>query len=161
MSKLLNTFYSDVFSATVVEKEVKEKPWHKVGVKTREIVFSSPKYLAYFLKEKCKPNDQLSVTITNKKPKRSENQNRFLWLYYSVIAKESGNSEIEVHEWAKSACMPSRIVKVFGDPVRMKQSTTELTVNEFNEFISKIQERTGVPIPDTTDFNLTGGFRER
>lgn len=104
---------------------------------------------AYFKNQlnKFQVGTAVSVYITDKKPKRTENQNRYYWLYVGMIAAETGNDQDELHELFKGKFLTEKIVYVLGEPVRMKKSTTELSVTDFSEFISKIEVLTGILAP--------------
>lgn len=97
-------------------------------------------------------DEEIGLEVIEKKSKRSEQQNRYLWLYYGVISKETGYTEEEIHEWAKGTCLPTSIKEIFGNKVRVKKSTTGLTISEMMEFIINIETKTGILTPDTTDF---------
>ncbi len=95
---------------------------------------------------------EIGLEVTEKKSKRSEQQNKYLWVYYNQIARETGYTTDEVHEWAKGACMPNEIKEIFGDKTRIKKSTTELSKGEMVEFIINIEQKTGIQAPDTTEY---------
>lgn len=95
---------------------------------------------------------EVRLEVTEKKSKRSEEQNRYLWLYYNIISAETGYTPLEIHEWAKSACLPTEVKEIFGDKTRIKKSTTALTKGEMVEFIINIESKTGIPSPDTTQY---------
>jgi hypothetical protein len=142
MSRLLNTYKSESFVGKIVEVEG--------GWRVR---LNDEKYYRHFLK-KLKLGDTVTVTLTNRRPKRTENQNRYYWVYLSIIAEQTGHEPEELHELFKATCLPSKIVTVLGDQVRMKTSTTDLTVNDFCEYILKIEAKSGVPAPDSREWSL-------
>lgn len=138
MATLVHTYTTKNFSAHVETID---------GVKSLKI-----EHEPYFRTEinKFKEGEKLSVSVTSKKPKRSEAQNRYLWgVYYPEIAQETGHSIEEIHEWAKGKFLTDKIVEVMGDKVRIKKSTTDLSVVAFGEFIMRIESETGVQAPPT------------
>ena len=120
----------------------------------RQIEFLSDRYYQYYLRTQLDVGDKVSVNITNKKPKRTIRQNSFLWAYYTLIAQDTGHSPEEIHEWAKGKFLPSKVVDVMGDKVRMKASTTDLSVSEFIEYVMKIEAETGIVMPPLENWDL-------
>jgi hypothetical protein len=118
----------------------------------RKVQLSAPMHYRHFLNTICKIGDFVSLYITNKRPKRSEQQNRYYRLYLSLIALSSGHTEDELHTWAKGKFLTQSVKEVFGDKIREIRSTTDLTIGQFCEYLIKIEEATGIPLPDTTPF---------
>ena len=81
-------------------------------------------------------------------PKRSDSQNRYLWFYYEIIAKETGENADDLHELFKRTLLPPVFKTVRGQELKLPRSTTELSKPEFNDFLDKIAALTGVPLPD-------------
>ncbi len=141
MSKI-PTYKSQMFAGTIVEK---------YGV--RSFAMNDERRYRHFLLTICKPGDEVSMYMTNKRPKRSNQQNNYYHLYLSLIALSTGNDEEDLHTWAKGEFLSKGITEVFGRKVRKVKSTTELTIGEFLEFLQRIEERTGIPLPDTEPFS--------
>lgn len=118
----------------------------------RKIALNAPAHYHHFLNNTCKLGDLVSLSITNKRPKRSEQQNRYYRLYLSLIALSSGHTENELHIWAKGKFLTKSVKDIFGEKIRDIKSTTELMIGEFCEYLIKIEEKTGIPLPDTTPF---------
>lgn len=95
---------------------------------------------------------QVRIELTTKQLTRTQQQNKFYWLYLQVIAEETGNDIETLHCWAKGKFLTESICEVFGDKVRRVKSTTELSKNDFAEFMEKISGETGVPIPNVEDW---------
>lgn len=106
--------------------------------------------------QKFKDGEQVTLVVHNRRPKRSEAQNRYLWgVFYPLIAEETGEQDLErLHELFKSKFLAKGIVEVLGEKVRLKKSSTELSVSEFCEFIIAIQGHTGVVAPPTENYGL-------
>lgn len=93
------------------------------------------------------------IELSTKEPTRSAKQNALLWLYYEVIADETGHSKDDIHTWAKGKFLSQGITEVFGSKVRKTKSTTGLSKNDFSEYLLNIEAECGVPIPDVRLFN--------
>lgn len=95
------------------------------------------------------------ITIDPRIPVRSKRQNRYLWLYYSVIADETGFTPEEVHEFAKEHCLPVEEKEMFGKKTKIHKTTTTLTKGDtFPEFIKRLELETGILAPDTTPYQI-------
>jgi len=135
----------------------------KGGVEPRLVIKAVRFYLNSLMK--FKDGEQVTVVITNKKPKRSEQQNNYYWgVYLPLIAEETGEQNIEnLHELFKGMFLTTGIVEVLGKQVRIKKSTANLGVGEFCNYILAIQEETGVEPPPTEnylDFSLREGLQK-
>lgn len=105
---------------------------------------------------KFKPGEKVSIVITNKKPKRTEQQNRYYWgVYLPLIAQETGEADTDrLHTLFKGKYLTKGIYEVLGQKVRITRSTTELSVGEFNEYIVNIAAETGIEPPPTQNYGL-------
>ncbi len=130
------------------------------NTKERRVKINDDRTYRYFLYEKCSVGDKVSVYYTNKKPKRTELQNRYLHLYLSLISLSSGNSLKALKSWVKGRFLAEGITEVFGDKVREVRSTTELNKSEFEELINRIEKVTGIPAPPTELFKLPHSHEE-
>lgn len=126
----------------------------KCALKDGKKVFkiNHPELLQQFLNNHVEVGNAVTCVLTSKKPKRSDAQNNYLWLYYSLISRASGNDVDELHAWAKGKFLTTGISEVFGEKTRKVKSTTELTIPEFCEFVARIEEKTEVPAPKTEPF---------
>ncbi|KKN06978.1 hypothetical protein LCGC14_1071680 [marine sediment metagenome] len=116
--------------------------------------YNSISLLRHFYQMHCKAGDYFTETLTNKKPKRSEQQNNYYYLYLSLIGTSSGHSIEELAIWAKGKFLSKGITEVFGDKTRIVESSADLNRDEFTEFLNRIEESTGIPLPDPKPFNL-------
>lgn len=139
---LAHTYESQGYAASVVVDK-------NTGKKKLEL--ASEIYFNHCV-NKFKEGERVTLQVTNKRPRRTQNQNSFWWAYLTIASQETGHTPEELHEWAKTACMPTRIMKIMGDPVRMKKSTTQLTVNEFSELIEKFTQKTGITPPPIENY---------
>lgn len=106
---------------------------------------------------KFRDGEQVTLEVHNKRPKRTDQQNRYLWgVYYPLIAKETGELNVDrLHELFKGLFLTEGVVEVLGRKVRMKKSTTELGIAEFCEYIMAIESETGIAAPPTENYDLT------
>lgn len=121
----------------------------------RKLRISSPDWYQTQL-NKFKEGEKVSLYISNRRPKRSEAQNRYYFgVYLPLIAKETGEYNIDrLHNLFKGMFLTTGIVDVLGQKVRMTKSTTELSKNDFSEYIMAIEAETGVQAPPTADYGL-------
>lgn len=119
----------------------------------KKLVLNSPKWYANQL-QKFKDGENVTLMIHNRKPKRSEQQNRYYWgVYLPLIAEKTGEQNIDrLHELFKGLFLTSAVVQVLGKAVRMKKSTTQLNKVGFSEYIMAIETETGVAAPPVEDY---------
>lgn len=120
----------------------------------------APQLRRHFLKTYCKVGDNMSITMVNKRPKRSQSQNNFYHLYLSLISLSSGNTMEELKSWVKEKKLSKGISEVYGETVRVVTSSADLNMSEFCEMMNWVEERTKIPIPDPGPFNLPLTFDE-
>jgi len=103
---------------------------------------------------KFKVGNEVSVYITNKRPKRTERQNAYYWgVYLPQIALETGENDLDrLHELFKGKFLSTGIVDVLGEKVRMKRSSKDLSTGEFCDYIANIYLLTGVMPPPTEEW---------
>lgn len=114
---------------------------------------SAPQFYQHALNQ-YKPGDFVTVTITNKRPKRTVSQNNYYWgAYLPAIAEETGDYDLEaLHEFFKRKFLAKETVEIFGEAVLKTKSTTELSVLEFSEYIEKIAALTNIQPPPTSNY---------
>lgn len=105
---------------------------------------------------KFRIGEDVTLVIHNRKPKRSEQQNRYYWgVYLPLIAKETGEPNLDrLHELFKGKFLTEGVVEVLGQKVRMKKSTAKLSKAEFSMYIMSIESETGVAAPPTESYGL-------
>lgn len=121
------------------------------GKKTLKL--SSPVWYRHQL-NKFRVGEKVSLYLSTRKPKRTIQQNRYLFgVYYPLIARETGEHNIErLHAFFKGKFLTQGIVEVFGQKVRMTRSSTELSKSEFSEFIMNIEAETEIQAPPTKNY---------
>lgn len=93
-------------------------------------------------------NEGRTLIITPEKKGRSQSQNAYYWVYLAVIAAETGENADGLHEFFKAKLLPPTFLKVRDEEVRVTPSTTELSKQEFGEYLDKIVALTEIPLPD-------------
>lgn len=157
-----------------MKKEKKEKEKPKTKDRKPEVTYSQPflatirrdgifnrmviKHERYYQDQlqKFRDGEEVTLTLTNKKQKRTLAQNAYYWgVYLPLIARETGENEIErLHELFKGKFLTKEIAVVLGEKVRIKKSTTEMGIGEFSRYMLSIQGLTGIEAPPTEDYNL-------
>lgn len=117
----------------------------------KKYVFDSPTWLQHTL-NKYNVGDAITITFTNLKPKRTEQQNRYYWLYLGIISKETGNDIDDLHTLFKGLFLSKEIVEVMGHNVRRSRSTTELNTSQFSDYIARIEEKTCILAPPSDTY---------
>lgn len=149
--------FVEVFKATVVH-EPGTPDWKKrISIDAK----------AYYQDKinKLKLGSTVWLTIDDRKPKRTDAQNRLYWVYLHYIQEETGNDAEALHEMFKAQFSPFTVhlvpqyVEKDGKWIakgkieqRVPKSTTDMTKAEFAEYILAIEELTGFPIPDTAQY---------
>lgn len=132
----------------------------KDGKKKLKVQINAPILYDHFLKTYAKPGDLVSMGVTLRRPKRSENQNSFYHVYLGLIELSSGHSVDELKSWVNEDILGKGISEVFGHTTRIVGHSSDLNMSEFCEMMNTVMERTGVPIPDPEPFNLPLSFDE-
>ena len=128
---------------------------NKIGPTAALVVLSKAFYQNQL--NKFRDGETVTLQITNKRQKRTSNQNRYYWgVYLPLIADQTGEKDIErLHELFKGKFLTTGIVEVLGQKVRMKKSTTELSVSDFCQYVIDIETETGIAAPPTENYDLT------
>lgn len=78
-----------------------------------------------------------SVTVEPYRKKRSLNQNALYWKWVGIIARETGNSNDDVHEALKAKFCPPRSITL-GDEERQIRSTAKATTAEMQAYMDQV-----------------------
>lgn len=115
------------------------------------------------------------VEIKLHKPNRSLAQNRLYWWWLRQIAEHVNGTGVaqvadretgevhghtvttqDLHDWFRHSFLGRRAVEMNGRIYESARSTTTLTVNEFTDYLTKIevhcQERMGLVLPHPMDY---------
>lgn len=147
MARLAHTYQNKQFAGTIVQEN---------GAKQRNrLKLNAPEYFQHAVNQ-FKPGDWISITLTNKRPKRTISQNNYYWgAVLPNIAEETGEHDLEaLHELFKGKFLAKETIETKWGPVTKVKSTAELSVLEFSEFIEKIAAFTGIESPPTENYQL-------
>lgn len=119
----------------------------------KKLEITSPTWYRHQL-QKFRENEHVTLYISSRRPKRTQQQNRYLWgVYLPLIARETGEHDIErLYRYFIGKFSTKEIVEVFGQPVRMTKGSSEMSKSEFSEFIMDIEAETGVQAPPTENY---------
>lgn len=95
-----------------------------------------------------------TVTITQRKARRSLNQNALMWLWLTCIESETGNERNHLHDFFKRKWIQPKKVVIFGEE-QIKYSTADLSTLQFSEYLDKLQafaaSELAIKLPDPAD----------
>ena len=141
MTKKKPTKDSQPFKSKIVAKEGK-----------RKLKLISPDYFQGII-ERLPLDTELTLWFSSKKPSRSLAQNRYLWFYYGIISEDTGEDPEDLHSLFKGLFLENGITEIYGHKVRKVSSSTKLNKLEFGEFLERIEELTGIALPDTSELS--------
>lgn len=79
-----------------------------------------------------------SVTVEPYRKKRTNSQGALYFKWVSIIARETGNSQDDVHDALKDKFCPPRTV-ILGDEERHIRTTTKLSTVEMSAYMDAVQ----------------------
>lgn len=124
-----------------------------IKIEKGNIVFKSENHKEMFKRWLAQWNDkEVSLEVTEKKSTRSGEQNRYYWLYLTLIKDETGNDIDDLHSYFKGKFLTKKISEMYGDKFRVTKSTTDLSKGEFCDYLVEISGLTGIELPDTTEY---------
>ncbi len=102
-----------------------------------------------------------AIEIKQHRSSRSNAQNRLYWSWVKLIAKEAGYSKDEMHEIFKATFLGVYNLTFAGRSVPVAKSTSKLDVNQFTEYLKKIEEASEffnviLPRPDDYRYAMYG-----
>jgi hypothetical protein len=119
------------------------------------LIMASPDWYQHSL-DQYRIGERVTLVITNQVPKRTEQQNRFLWgAFYPLISKETGQDIDSLHSLFRSKFLSKlEDVTVNGTTysVRVGGSTAKLSKSAFSNYIQQIEELTGISAPPTDNY---------
>lgn len=90
---------------------------------------------------------EIDIIVEKHADIRTKQQNKFYWLYLSIIEQETGEEANLLHEYFKRVHLPPRFVVIRGKERKLPATTTKLKRAEMSTYLEKICAETGVPIP--------------
>ncbi len=125
-----------------------------VEIRDSSIRFKSDKHKEAFRKYLRQWDGKAArMTIEDAKDSvRSDQMNRYYWLYLKTIAEETGSNKDSVHAWMADEFLQDKPINLFGKTKSKVRSTTKLKTSEFIEYLMNIESLTEIPRPDTTEY---------
>lgn len=100
------------------------------------------------------PLEGKDVTVRFARPVkvRSNNQNRLYWgVYLAALAEHTGHTPEELHDVLKAMFLPREFVTIGKLEIEVVKSTTKLTTDEFNKYLTQIEawcnQELGIRLP--------------
>lgn len=109
------------------------------------------KMLFVHVMSKLAEGTELWLTISEKRPTRTEAQHRYYFMYLGMIAEETGEEKEVLHELFKEKFIKpqEKMYHTTGQIVQIYPSTKDLSIKEFMDYIKEIEVETGILSPDT------------
>lgn len=105
----------------------------------------------YRFREHLKQHEGKTYEVYMRESKRSLSQNRLYWAWLEHVEKETGNTASDLHEYFRRKFLPPKFIKVLDKEVKIPASTTDLSKNDFGEYLDKCSMECGVELLDPTE----------
>jgi len=113
---------------------------------------SAQKRLDFLIAKKAK------AEITEKKNKRTLDQNALLWLWLTCIENETGTDKDDLHEYFKGKFLGFKQNVFNGESYDVRLTTKKLNTAEFTEYLNKINQfastELGIYLPNPKDLGF-------
>lgn len=98
---------------------------------------------------------EYEVVLKRKVSKRSASQNALYRVWVRIIARETGNSEPDIHDYLRYKFL--RSTKLFeGEEVALLPTTTELTVEQMTDYMNNVESfvanELSITLPSSEDY---------
>ena len=100
----------------------------------------------------------LSISVEPFKNKRSLQQNKYMWVLYTIVSKHTGDSTEDTHEYFKQKFLTKRNITDYetGGEIAVINSTTKLNTFEMSEYLENVKrfsaEFFGLYLPDASEY---------
>ena len=98
---------------------------------------------------------EYEAKIVKKTEKRTLAQNRLYYLWLNCISAETGNDVEDLHEYLKRTFLGTRYRIIYGEGITTSFSTTDLSTEQFTEYLEKVQRwanvEQGIILPNPED----------
>jgi hypothetical protein len=121
-----------------------------IKIKDLKFVFSSDTH-RFLFNDFLKENEGKIIQVSKYVPIRTNQQNRYYWLYLGMIETETGNNTDDLHEYFKRKYLKPKFITVFGNEIKIPNTTSELNKSDFVEYLDKICAESGVALPDPNE----------
>ena len=130
-------------------------PLHLATIKNRKLEFLNKEGVVEWIKTLLnKGVEDVEVIIRKKKNLRTERQHRYWWVYMYIIEQETGDSKDVLHEFFKQKFLTYKEEEVMGEMVKIYQSTTKISKQEFSNLIRSVEILTDIPAPTIDKWNF-------
>jgi hypothetical protein len=85
---------------------------------------------------------------------RSAQQNRYYWTYLEIIARETGDTSNDLHEFFKRKLLPPVFKTIRGEEMKLPASTRDLDKLAFTDYLDRISALVEIPLPNPEE----GGY---
>lgn len=112
--------------------------------------------------QQCQANGKTAIDVGEYKATRSKAQNRLMWKWFEVFREWMGYAEKEdVHDLFCVRFLGLEEREIDGKQITRPKGTRNLKVNEFAEFLTKIEATAAemgiqLPIPDDYAYAMAG-----
>lgn len=106
-------------------------------------------------------NGKIEVVIQKYKKRRSNAQNRLMWMWLDIIADFTGDDVEELHKKLKVRWLGTKTELVEGVMLRFPKSTADLEPWEFSKHLTKIEALARwleLTLPKPDDYNYIMGY---
>lgn len=142
--KKLELYESQIFGGKIVADP---------GTKKNRMKLNSMPLFNIFIERTCRVGEEVSLYITNKKPRRTERQNRYLHVYLSLVCEgNQGNTIQDLKDWIHQYHLVEKVSIIHGVEVKTCKGTSNLKIGEFCQMLAWVESETGIPLPDTEPF---------
>ena len=154
---MTNKQQPDVDSITISQPFAAQIVKAQNGMSRLEI--QSQKYYQHQL-NKFRPGEMVTLVVSNRRPKRTQQQNRYYWgVVVKMISEEMGIIPDEAHELLKGLFLKVGI-EFKGKRYEAIKSTAGLSIKEFEEYCESCRRwalselNTNIPLPGEIDLEL-------
>lgn len=81
----------------------------------------------------------LQITVRRKYRKRSLSQNALAWAWNTIIAKETGHTPEEIHEFMKRRLLSPIVIELAGESVEVSASTAKMETVVMADYLNRYQ----------------------
>lgn len=106
------------------------------SIKDKQLDFTPFNLLRF--RDWASKHEGTQVRIEQVSNKRSDNQNRYYWAVLDIISEHTGHTSEELHRLFKGLFLPKKEVKLGGETYFLAGSTTDLSTQEFMDYIDRI-----------------------
>lgn len=79
------------------------------------------------------------IEVSEFRHKRTDAQNRLLWLVYTGVATATGHTPEEIHEACKAMFLPQKVLAIGEKSVTVSGSTAEQDIPAFSEYVERVR----------------------